>query len=145
MTGGSSSPSEISSGAPIGRAVRAAAVTPACQSSLSTSTTAVGRSASLVPGNTALATPGGVGGGVAAAHADGVLGGGGGEAELGGGVLVAGLGAELGRPVVVVAHASTRPEPAASGQGDGCMGPRSHRADPSDRVARKRLSLLLVD
>ncbi len=57
VTGGRSPPSEIRIGAPMGRAVRAAAVTPACQSSLSTSTTAVGLLASLVPGNTALATP----------------------------------------------------------------------------------------
>ena len=57
VTAGSSPPSESSSGAPIGLAASAAAVTPACQSSLSTSTTAVGRVASLVPGKTALATP----------------------------------------------------------------------------------------
>ena len=57
VIGGSSPPSVSRIGAPIGLAVRTAAVTAPCQSSLSTSTTAVGREVSLVAGNTMLATP----------------------------------------------------------------------------------------
>ena len=57
VTGERSSPSDTSSGAPIGLAASAAADTPACQSRSSTSTTAVGRVGALVPGKIALATP----------------------------------------------------------------------------------------
>src|SRR4051794_41195142 len=57
VTAGRSPPSLTSSGAPIGRPASTAPVTAPCQSSLSTSTTAVGRVASLVAGKTAVATP----------------------------------------------------------------------------------------
>jgi hypothetical protein len=57
LIGARSLPSDIRSGAPIGGAANTAAVTPACQSSSSTSTTAVGRTVSVVAGKTALATP----------------------------------------------------------------------------------------
>ena len=57
LTAGRSSPSESSSGAPIGGPARTAAAIAVCQSLESTSTTAVGRSALPVAGNRALATP----------------------------------------------------------------------------------------
>src|SRR4051794_29955255 len=57
VTAGRSPPSLRSSGAPIGVPASTEAVTAPCQSFLSTITTAVGRVASLVEGNSALATP----------------------------------------------------------------------------------------
>ena len=57
VTAGRSSPSDSSSGAPIGGPASTAAAIADCQSSESTSTTAVGRSALPVAGNSALATP----------------------------------------------------------------------------------------
>ena len=57
VTFGSSPLSEISSGAPIGRPASTEAAIALCQSSASTSTTAVGRSLSPVAGNSAPATP----------------------------------------------------------------------------------------
>ena len=57
VTAGSSPPSDSSSGAPIGGPASTAAAIALCQSFESTSTTAVGRSAPPVAGNSALATP----------------------------------------------------------------------------------------
>jgi hypothetical protein len=57
LTAGRSPPSESSSGAAIGAAASTEAVTADCQSSRSTSTTAVGREALPVEGKIAFATP----------------------------------------------------------------------------------------
>ena len=121
-----------------GRRARTA-VTPACQSSLSTSTTAVGRWRRSWPGNTALATPGGVGGRVAAAHADRVLGGGGGEAELLRGLLVVGLSRRAAAGGGRRRRALQPPRRRAGQQGERGSEPRTRAHDSHGRGARADL------
>ena len=127
VTAGSSSPSEIRIGAPMGR-------------ELSTGAGHAGLPVVLVHqhhgGGPVRGRGGrehraghtrGVGGGVGAAHADRVLGGRGGEAQLGRGLLVVGLRAQLGRAVGVAAQAAAG-EPGGGRQGQGRIGTCAHAA-----------------
>ena len=128
VTAGSSSPSEIRIGAPIGRA----ASTEAAHAALPVVLVHQhhrGRAVGVAGGGEhGAGHPGGVGGGVRAAHADGVLGRRRREAELGRGLLVVGLRAQLGRAVGVTAEAAAG-EPGDAGQGDsGTTPPHTHAA-----------------
>ena len=131
VASGRSPPSVSRTGAPIGSAKRAAAATPPCQSSESTSATAFGRVAASVAGYTARATAGGVGDRVRAADARRVLRREGREAEVGRRLLLGALHADLRRglrpAVVAAAPARGEAEHEQAEQQGGEAGP-GHRA-----------------